>query len=147
MRVKFTIAVCALLMLGLVVSQANAQGFSVSKAENSVVEHGRNQRMGALRLDYTDSGGNIDAGSKITVSYGLPITTATADFGVGGDAGDNLDCDTPITCATDAIAVAEDKMSITITLANVTGGGLTLRGVRADVSSLSAGDMIVATIS
>ena len=53
MRVKFTIAVCALLMLGLAVTQVNAQGFNVSKSETDVVQHGRNQMMGAIRLDYT----------------------------------------------------------------------------------------------
>ena len=53
MRVKFTIAVCALLMLGLAVTQVNAQGFNVSKSETMVVQHGRNQMMGAIRLDYT----------------------------------------------------------------------------------------------
>ena len=37
MRVKFTIAVCALLMLGLAVTQVNAQGFNVSKSETYVV--------------------------------------------------------------------------------------------------------------
>ena len=37
MRVKFTIAVCALLMLGLAVTQVNAQGFNVSKSERDVV--------------------------------------------------------------------------------------------------------------
>ena len=52
MRVKFTIAVCALLMLGLAVTQVNAQGFNVSKSERDVVQHGRNQVMGAIRLDY-----------------------------------------------------------------------------------------------
>ena len=76
MRVKFTIAVCALLMLGLAVTQVNAQGFNVSKSETDVAEHGRNQRMGAIRLDYTLSGGNIDDGRTITVNYSnLRITT------------------------------------------------------------------------
>ena len=76
MRVKFTIAVCALLMLGLAVTQVNAQGFNVSKSETDVVQHGRNQRMGAIRLDYAPSSGNIDDGRTITVSYSnLRITT------------------------------------------------------------------------
>ena len=62
MRVKFTIAVCALLMLGLAVTQVNAQGFNVSKSERDVALHGRNQMMGAIRLDYVNTGGNIDDG-------------------------------------------------------------------------------------
>ena len=72
MRVKFTIAVCALLMLGLAVTQVNAQGFNVSKSETMVVQHGRNQMMGAIRLDYTRTGGNIDDGRTIKVNYRWP---------------------------------------------------------------------------
>ena len=70
MRATFTIAVCALLMLGLAVTHVNAQGFNVSKSETYVVEHGRNQMLGAIRLDYTLSGGNIDDGRTIKVTYG-----------------------------------------------------------------------------
>ena len=54
MKSKWTILLAALmLMLGLAVTQVNAQGFNVSKSETDVAEHGRNQRMGAIRLDYT----------------------------------------------------------------------------------------------
>ena len=77
MRVKFTIAVCALLMLGLAVTQVNAQGFNVSKSETDVAEHGRNQMMGAIRLDYTQSSGNIDDGRTIKVNYGTLRITST----------------------------------------------------------------------
>ena len=53
----------AVLMLGLAVTQVNAQGFNVSKSETYVAEHGRNQPMGAIRLEYTATGsGNIDDG-------------------------------------------------------------------------------------
>ena len=82
MRVKFTIAVCALLMLGLVVTQVNAQGFNVSKSETTVVEHGRNQMMGAIRLDYVATGGNIDDGATIKVNYGSLRITSTGDLAV-----------------------------------------------------------------
>ena len=54
MRARLTILLCALLMPGLAVSQAKAQGgFNVSKSETDVVEYGRNQAMGAIRLDYS----------------------------------------------------------------------------------------------
>ena len=53
MRARLTILWCALLMPGLAVSQAKAQGFNVSKSETDVVEYGRNQAMGAIRLDYS----------------------------------------------------------------------------------------------
>ena len=77
MKSKWTILLAALmLMLGLAVTQVNAQGFNVSKSERDVAEHGRNQMMGAIRLDYTQSGGNIDDGRTITVNYNnLRITT------------------------------------------------------------------------
>ena len=68
MKSKWTILL-AVLMLGLAVTQVNAQGFNVSKSETYVVEHGRNQMLGAIRLDYTQSGGNIDDGRTIKVTY------------------------------------------------------------------------------
>ena len=76
MRVKFTIAVCALLMLGLVASQAYAQeGYLVSRSITTVVEHGKNQLMGEIELEFTNSGGNIDAGDTITITFvGLSIS-------------------------------------------------------------------------
>ena len=52
MRVKFTIAVCALLVLGLAVSQADAQGYRVSSRPHNVVQSGNNQELGAIRLTY-----------------------------------------------------------------------------------------------
>ena len=39
MRVKFTIALCALLVLALGASQAYAQGYSVSRGITTVAEH------------------------------------------------------------------------------------------------------------
>ena len=92
-------------MLGLAVSQADAQGFNISKQETTVAEQGRNQRLGALRLDYNATSGNIDVGTKVTVSYGVPITTAT--FTVGGEDTNHLSCVT-ITCETTAVKVAKD---------------------------------------
>ena len=68
MKSKRTILL-AVLMLGLAVTHVNAQGFNVSKSETDVAEHGRNQMMGAIRLDYAASGGNIDDGRTITVNY------------------------------------------------------------------------------
>ena len=40
MRVRFTILICALLVLGLAVSQVNAQGYQVRVRPNNVVEAG-----------------------------------------------------------------------------------------------------------
>ena len=61
MRVKFTIAVCALLMLGLVASQAYAQdagGYNVTKSATlkKVVYGGNNQRMPELEFPYAMDG-------------------------------------------------------------------------------------------
>ena len=54
MRARLTITVVRLAYARTGrVSQANAQGgFIVSKSETDVVEYGRNQVMGAIRLDY-----------------------------------------------------------------------------------------------
>ena len=79
MRAKLTILLCALLMLGLAVTQVHAQGFNVSKSETYVVEHGRNQMLGAIRLDYSQSGGNIDDGRTIKVTYGSLELTGGGD--------------------------------------------------------------------
>ena len=159
MRVKFTIAVCALLMLGLAVTHVNAQGFNVSKSETDVAEHGRNQRMGAIRLDYTLSGGNIDDGRTITVNYNdLRITTVTIGTGTAEAVpGAALECDGAFgTGACDDITatVANDADTgvgtVTISMGTedrTVGASVILRGVRADVSALSAGDTIVASIN
>ena len=77
MRVKFTIAVCALLVLALGASQAYAQagGYDVLRGIETVVQHGKNQKMGEIQLHYDSTGGIIDAGATITVTFGsLPIT-------------------------------------------------------------------------
>ena len=52
MRVKFTIALCALLVLALGASQAYAQagGYGVSKSIETVVQHGKNQMVGIIRV-------------------------------------------------------------------------------------------------
>ena len=156
MKSKRTILL-AVLMLGLAVTQVNAQGFNVSKSETDVAEHGRNQRMGAIRLDYTASGGNIDDGRTITVNYSnLRITTtdiATDNAATGA----TLACDGGFgdpNCTVITATVANDADTgvgtVTIsmgTLGRVAGSSVILRGVRADVSALSAGDTIVASIN
>ena len=151
MRVKFTIAVCALLMLGLVVTQVNAQGFNVSKSETTVVEHGRNQMMGAIRLDYVATGGNIDDGRTIKVNYGSLRITSTGDpwstnttlpggatlaCGTERDAAPG-NCDDTAATATVANDADTGVGTVTITLgtdARTAGAFVILRGVRADVS-------------
>ena len=167
MRVKFTIAVCALLMLGLAVTQVNAQGFNVSKSETTVVEHGRNQVMGAIRLDYVDSGGNIDDGRNhqgelrqsedhlhrcdLAVQRRLPYWCCY----IGRAAEVSTRCGA---CApalrprlkllpTTRTPASERSPSPWRTAARSAGAFVILRGVRADTSALSAGDTIVASIN
>ena len=102
MRVKFTIALCALLVLALGASQAYAQsgGYDVLRAIETVAQHGKNQMVGQIQLHYDSTGGVIDAGSDITVTFGgLPIAvagTATCTNGVscGDGAALNDDKDT-----------------------------------------------------
>ena len=145
MRAKFTIAVCALLMLGLVASQAYAQagGYAISKSIETVVQHGKNQMVGIIQLDYDAAGGNIDAGGTITITFGgLPITGAGTATCTGGG----------LSCA-DGAESENDEDTGAGTLTIETDGGaadgsmINLSGTRVDVSSLDAGDEIIATIS
>jgi hypothetical protein len=147
-------------MLGLAVTHVNAQGFNVSKSETYVVEHGRNQMLGAIRLDYTQSGGNIDDGRTIKVTYGtLELTGGGAvlcagSFSTesGGDAETaNANC---ITAVTTSFANDDDTDIGTVTINLGTPrpdsnqfGFVVIQGVRADVSGLSAGNTIVAAVN
>ena len=142
MRVKFTIAVCALLVLALGASQAYAQGYLVSRSIETVVQHGKNQMVGTIQLDYTETAGDIDAGATITITFGgLPVTAG----GLGT-------CEGGLVCLDGAeVETDEDTGAGTITI-DTTGtpdGGemISLVGARVDVSSLDAGDDIIATIS
>ena len=150
MRVKFTIAVCALLVLALGASQAYAQGYEVSRSIETVVQHGKNQMVGVIQLDYDATGGDIDAGATITITFGgLPIAVAGTATCTGG---------APVLTCTAAVAENdEDTGAGTLTIATngETNGGnatniasrINLAGTRLDVSSLDAGDEIIATIS
>ena len=142
MRAKLTILFTALLVLALGASQVYAQagGYDVLRGIETVAQHGKNQMVGTIRLDYDSSGGIIDAGSTVTVTFGgLPVVLAgTATCGNG------------VACADGAVR-NDDKDTITITTdgADPTTNAetITLTGVRLDVSSLDVGDHIMATIS
>ena len=91
MRAKLTILFCALLVLALGASQAYGQagGYAVSKSIETVVQHGKNQRVGIIQLDYDINGGDIDAGATITITFssggsGLPINVAGTATCTGG---------------------------------------------------------------
>ena len=146
-------------MPGPALLQANAQGgFKVSKSETRVVEYGRNQRMGAIRLDYSHAGGDIDDGRTVTVSYGSLYLTGGAELLCAGafnqtDTQEEADtsCDGGITAT---IANHEDTGvgAVTIDLGTARPdagqfGFVILRGVRADVSALAFGNRIVASIN
>ena len=81
MRVKFTIAICALLVLGLAVSEVAAQGYRLAARVNSVVATGNNQELGALRLTYKESGNvHIPSNNTLDVTFGgLTITSLATD--------------------------------------------------------------------
>ena len=143
MRVKFTIAVCALLVLALGASQAYAQGYSVSRSIETVVQHGKNQMVGEIQLDFDAGGGDIDAGATLTITFG-GLTIATA--GEAECEGGGLTCLAGATFEND-----EDTGAGTLTIETAggaaTGSMISLTGTRLDVSSLDAGDEIIATIS
>jgi hypothetical protein len=152
MRVKFTIAVCALLVLGLAVSQVNAQGYQVRVRPNNVVEGGNNQELGAIRLSHrmlSEAGANIVENDTITITFGGLTITNPGTLTVGTAAA----ADDPLVVIGNGTATATaandddtDVGKVTITIATH-GDTLTLSGIRADVSGLEAGDRILATIS
>ena len=158
MPAKLTILLCALLMPGLAATQAKAQGFIVSKSETDVVEYGRNQVMGAIRLDYSRTGGNIDDGRTIKVSYGSLYLTGGAELLCAGtfnrtdtEETANTSCDSGVE-ATIANHKDSGVGTVTITLGTARPDAnqfafVVLRGVRADVSRLSFGNRIVASIN
>ena len=141
MRVKFTIALCALLVLALGASQTYAQsgGYDVLRAIETVAQHGKNQTVGEIQLHYDSTGGVIDAGSDITVTFGgLPIAVAGS-----------ATCANGVSCS-DGAELNDDKDTITIETSGTPNANeltITLINVRVDVSSLDAGDEILATIS
>ena len=142
MRAKLTILLTALLVLALGASQAYAQagGYDVLRGIETVAQHGKNQQVGTIRLDFDSNGGIIDAGATITVTFGgLPVAVA-------GEAA----CANGVACA-DGAVLNDDKDTITIATDGATPAGnaqtITLTGVRVDVSSLDAGDNVMATIS
>ena len=140
MRAKLTILFCAVLVLALGASQANAQsgGYDVLRGIETAAQHGKNQMVGTIQLDYDATGGIIDAGDTITITFGgLPIAVA-------GTAA----CAAGLSCGNGAV-LNDDKDTITIeTTGEPTGANaVNLSGVRVDVSSLDVGDEVVATIS
>ena len=162
MRVKFTIALCALLVLALGASHVQAQsgGFVVLKDDNKVVKYGANQEMGLLQFVYRANGGVIDDASAITIAYGghtitNPISetdASTLTDETGGAirlaCGEFMCSDIDVTASNH-----EDTKVGTVTIdlsghaARPEGGTLTLTGVRTDVSALDVGDTIFANIS
>ena len=162
MRVKFTIAICALLVLALGASHVQAQsgGFVVLKDDSKVVKYGANQEMGLLEFVYRDNGGVIDDAASLKISYGgltisdptdgvLTPTTMQADT----TSGIKITC-TLFDCGDLRVTAANDEDTkvgtVTITLpttARPDGGSIVVEGVRTDVSALDVGDEIIASIS
>ena len=85
MRVKFTIAICALLVLGLAVSEVAAQGYRLSARVNTVAASGNNQELGALRLTFKQTGNvHIPSNNTLDVTFGgLLITSPTVTIASG----------------------------------------------------------------
>ncbi len=150
MRVKFTIAICALLVLGLAVSEVAAQGYRLSARVNTVVETGNNQELGALRLTYKSSGSvHIPSNTTLEVTFGgLTITNPSAEINVESLAADGTSAGT--VGATAAVGNIDDdnknqKVTVTVTTAPAHNDSLTLTGIRVDVSG-SDSDEVRATV-
>ena len=150
MRVKFTIAVCALLVLGLAVSQADAQGYRAASKPQNVVQTGNNQELGEIRLTHraaAEGAVHLSQNNTIEITFGgLTITNAAH---ITANSEDYLAVEDG---AAGTVAAANDedtdvgKITITITTHN---GTFTLMGVRVDVSGadMDAGDRIIATVT
>lgn len=145
MRVKFTIAICALLVLGLAVSEVAAQGYRLSARVNTVAASGNNQELGALRLTYKASGNvHIPANNTIEITFGgLTITSLAGGGLVAGD----TNTLTGVTATVGNIDDDNKNQKITLDISGATPGNdqiITLTGVRVDVSGLDA-DAVRAT--
>ena len=156
MRVKFTIAVCALLVLGLAVSQADAQGYRVASKSRNLVQTGNNQQLGDIRLTHREAAGgavHLSQNNTIEITFGgLTITNAahiTAN-GAGGSAEDDYLMTADGAGGTVSAANDEDtdvgKITIEISAHE---GTFTLSGVRVDVSGadMDAGDHVIAVVT
>lgn len=147
MRVKFTIAICALLVLGLAVSEVAAQGFRLAARVNTVAESGNNQELGALRLTYRTSGAvHIPSNRTIEVTFGgLTITSPTASLVIGTQTG----AIAGVTAARGNIDDNNKNQKVTLTIpagsALDNDATIILSGVRVDVSGLDA-DEVRATV-
>ena len=154
MRVKFTIAVCALLVLGLAVSQADAQGYRISSRPQNVVQSGNNQELGAIRLTYNATRGaavHIPTNDTIEITFGGLTITNAAHISVGANEINYLTEGTEGTSDADGatVAAANDEATNagTVTITIETPGTLTLMGVRADVTGMDAGEQIIARVT
>lgn len=146
MRVKFTIAICALLVLGLAVSEVAAQGFRLAARVNTVVASGNNQELGALRLTYRTSGAvHIPSNRTIEVTFGGLTITSLADDAIGTQTGAIVG----VTAARGNIDDDNKNQKITLTIAPgstlANDATIILSGVRVDVSGLDA-DEVRATV-
>ena len=141
MRAKFTLLMCALLMPGLAVTRANAQdGYLVSRDIATVAQHGKNQVVGDIQLEYIQDGGTIDAGETINITFGdLPIAAIGTVTCSGGTCNEELTKDDAEDPTGTAIAIAVSGQS--------DGNTILVSGARVDVSGLDAGDEVVAAIS
>ena len=158
MRVKFTIAVCALLVLGLAVSQADAQGYRVSSRPHNVVQSGNNQELGAIRLTYITAVGtaagtavHIPANDTVKITFGGLTITNAAHISVVANEINYLTEGTEGTTDADGatVAVANDEATNagTVTITIETAETITLMGIRADVTGMDAGEQIVAIVT
>ncbi|MDE2962543.1 MAG: hypothetical protein OXU26_01410 [Acidobacteriota bacterium] len=149
-------------MLGLAVSQVNAQGYRVGVRSNDAVASGNNQVLGAIQLTHQSSSGarvHIPEADSITITYdGLTITNTADIVANAADTNSDIPADgTAVahvvaaggaTIGTIAAANDKDTKAGKITIPVTTHGGtIVISGVRADVSGMSPGASIMVTVS
>ena len=166
MRTKLKILMCALFVLGLTASQAQAQNqaFTLGTTHREAAQYGRNQMVGVVVLQHVpnslaDTDIAIPDNGKIDVAFGglvitngsvAPLCGATTGFlnddgtvDTGNFATGN--CGTGVNEVT--AAIAEDKKKLTITAPTGSTAHVILSGIRLDVSGLDADARVMAMVS
>lgn len=168
MRTKLKILMCALFVLGLTASQAQAQtrSFTLGTTHREAAQYGRNQMVGVVVLQHVvDSAADTDIAipdnGKIDVAFGglvitngsvAPLCAAVTQTGfLNEDGTANIINFTTAGCAGGenevTAVIAEDKKKLTITTPAGLPVNVILSGIRLDVSGLDVDAPVMARVS
>lgn len=150
MRLKFTIAICALLALGLAVAEVNAQGYRIAVNRTDMVAGGHNQMVGAIQLTHrTQAQGDfniIENGTYEITFDGLSLTETPAT--ITATSFPSIAASGPTISAASATNDEDTKAGkIKFSTTHTVDGTITIDNVLVDVSGLADGATVMATIS